>query len=256
MKQPKILIIVIIVIIVIVGFVITRKSSPANIYPDTDQAPVLEFFWDGKLDADNIVRITPYGVLEGGEERFEPAIEIQFYTKSFHDPVLAPAKGIITEMHEGRASLTVRYGKNYGYTMHHIVDFPEDLKKGDKVEAGDLLGYTELRNGTGWWEVELNVKRGNVYRTLPAYEYFSLESKNALDEILAAQSVYSFPSWTVRKSYTTDQGRVEKSWIEIIGSDEWWASSQRIGYNDWDESEKDFMKANNIVPEDYINLEK
>jgi len=259
MKKNKlilrlILLLFIILVIGIVAFFIVNQTSPGNIYPDTDQAPILEFFWDGELTDENIVRITPYGILEGGDQRFEPAVEIQFYTKSSHDPVLAPASGVITEMHEGRASLTVRYGKNYGYTMHHIVDFPEGLSKGDKVEPGDLLGYTELRNGTGWWEVELNVKRGDVYRTLPAYDYFSPEGKKALDEILAGQDLYFFPSWTIRESYTTEHGYQEKSWIEIIGSDEWWTSSQRIGYNDWTESEEDFMRANNIVPEDYINI--
>ena len=251
MKKPKSIsakigLVAIAVVVIIVILIAIQLFTP-KIHPDTDQAPVLEFFWEGELTADNIVRITPYGVLEGGDDRFEAATEMQFYTKSSHDPVLAPASGVITMIHVANASLTVRHGKNYGYTMHHVVDFPANLKEGGLVEPGDLLGYTELRNETGWWEIELDVKRQNVYRSLPAYDYFSLESQKALDEILAGQDLYFFSSWTIRQSYTDEHNQVE-SWIEMIDSDEWWVSSQRVGYTDWGETEEDFMQANNISP--------
>ena len=54
-----------------------------DIYPDTNDAPVLEFFWGPpEIQLDQIDRVTPYGVWEGPPGVWEPAVEIQFYTKN------------------------------------------------------------------------------------------------------------------------------------------------------------------------------
>ena len=53
-------------------------------------------------------------------------------------------------------------------------------------------------------------------------------------------------SWTIRKTFTDSFGNLEESWIEMIGSDEWWCSSQRLGYSGWGESVEDFIEANNV----------
>jgi len=59
-----------------------------EIYPLTDDAPVLELYWGPPdLSMDNIARFTPYGIWESP---YEPAVEMQFYTFSSHDPVYTP----------------------------------------------------------------------------------------------------------------------------------------------------------------------
>ena len=70
--------------------------------------------------------------------------------------------------------------------ISHIEDIPENITVGLKVEQRTLLGYTEFGNNEGWWEIELDVKRGNQYSTLPPYDYFSPSSKAKLDAILKA----------------------------------------------------------------------
>ncbi len=229
--------IVITLLVLISGCV--RDNVNYEIYPDTDEAPLLELYWDGELEPENIERITPYGVWEGAEGVWEPAVEMQFYTYSHHNPVYAPASGIVTSVDNQWASITVRHGRKYGYTMHHIVDITVNV--GDRVEQGDLIGYTELRAGLGWWEVELNVHReGNVYRSIPPYDYFSPESKEVLDMILNSTRYRDYTSWTVREG--------EESWIAEIGSDEWWCSAWRLGYfSAEEESLHDFLVSVNMT---------
>jgi len=167
-------------------------------------------------------------------------------TKSTHDPVYSPAKGIVVWIKEEYQMITIRYGRNYGFTMHHIVDIPENIEVGTKVENGTLLGYTEERAGAGWWEVELNVKRGSIYRTLPPYEYFSKDSKEKLDFILSSQKMSDFPSWTITEG--------DNSWIAELGSDEWWCSFNRVTGNSHDpgtegvpETQSDFLEGTSLA---------
>ena len=148
---------------------------------------------------------------------------MQFYTKTKHNAVYAPAKGIVVGVFRPQRRITVRYGRNYGYSFLHIEDIPESIKVGDKIEPRTLLGYTESRE-EGWWEIELDVKRGDQYSTLPPYDYFSPESQKKFDRILDAveyePGVYS--SWVVREG--------EDSWIAETGSDQWETSAERVGY--------------------------
>jgi hypothetical protein len=107
-----------------------------------------------------------------------------------------------------------------------------------RIEEKTILGYTEHLNDEGWWEIELVVKRGDVYRTLPPYDYFSKESKKKLDFIIANQKWVEAESWTVREG--------EDSWIQLIGSDEWHTSAHRIGLGRDKESASDFLRAHNL----------
>lgn len=56
-----------------------------DVYPDTDQAPVLDFIWGTpNLETDEIARVTPYGVLEGGGDTWSPSTEILILPKRSH----------------------------------------------------------------------------------------------------------------------------------------------------------------------------
>ncbi len=82
--------------------------------------------------------------------------------------------------------MTIRYGRNYSVTLHHLVDVPPEFKVGDKVEAKTLIGYTQGQMDVGWWEIEVTARVGNVTRSKPPYDFFSPESKKALDAIIPA----------------------------------------------------------------------
>jgi len=216
-----------------------------DVYPDTDDAPVLELFWGPpELQLDQIDRVTPYGVWEGPPGVWEPAVEIQFYTKNTsHDPVYAACEGTLVFISEEWNSLYVRYGRNYGIIYHHIVDFSNTLELGMKIERETLLGYTETKNNLGWWEIELDVKRGDIFRTVPTFDYFSKESQGKLMAILNAswwdESSGSTKSWTVTDGDT---------WTVYLDEPEWWAAPDHLGYIETEESEtiEDFVEAHNI----------
>lgn len=208
-------------------------KSPGEFYPDTSEAPVLEFFWGPPdINLSQIVRTTPYGVWEGWFEAdegilYEPANEMQFYVASEKMPVRAVAPGIaisITRDYQGGSGfLTVLYGRNYSITYHHVIEIPDSLKEMDRIELGDTLGYTEMRPNEGimeaWWEIALNARRGDVYRTLPPFEYFSEESQEKLQAIIDATWYGDETEWTVTEGC---------SWIKYVGK-EWWTSSSRLG---------------------------
>ena len=160
-------------------------------YPNTSDPPVLEFHWEGELGPDDIVRTTPYGVWEGWfDSGYEPAVEMQFYTRTGEKPILAVAPGTVILVEPKYKSLTIAYGTHYGVTYHHIEKIPSNINPGDTIKAGDILGYTETmfreddRVTEAWWEIELNYKKGDVFRTLPPYKYFSKESQAKLDFII------------------------------------------------------------------------
>lgn len=224
-------------------------SEVSEFYPDTSGPPVLRFFWEGVWGSGNFVRVTPFGVWEGGGKWWEPAVEMQFYTKSRRDKVLAPAPGIVTMVDKEWASLSVRYGRNYGYTMHHIVGVPEEIQPGARVEYGDLLGYTEFNKRPhdgfveGWWEIELIKKEGDRYRSIPPYPYFDGESKRKLDSILEWSD---FGEGDCVRSW--NPSNCNQSWIDWVGKPEWWASGSRLGYFESDEETvEDFLKDLNLT---------
>lgn len=145
-----------------------------DIYPDTDEAPVLEFLWGpSELQLSQIVRVSPYGAWEGsgGVYENEPATEIEVVTTTTHNPVYAPCPGTVTSIYVDEVidgvtirEVTIRYGRNYAVTQHHLVDVPDNLVLGMKIETGTLLGCTQtytdpLHGEVGFWELELLVKQ-------------------------------------------------------------------------------------------------
>lgn len=243
----------IVIIILLVVFVLFLQFSTLSmnhdVYPDTDEAPVLDFIWGiPELEMDQIERVTPYGVWEGAEGIWEPAVEIQFYTKDrWHDPVYAACEGTLIDISTERQSLVIRYGRNYGIVYHHIVDFPSSLKVGEKIERGDLIGYTEKKSGLGWWEIEVDVKRGDVFRTVPPIDYFSEESQEKLNDILNGDDVWYENKWGANRTWTVTEG--EESWIKYLDEPEWWTSPFRVGYSHLigAESLEDFVTAHNMT---------
>lgn len=225
----------------------TKGKQLYDPYPDTSEAPVLEFYWDGEIDLTEITRITPYGTWEGiFDGAYEPAKEMQFYLESDKKPIYAAAAGRVILNEKKHKSVTIAYGTHYGYTYLHIVDVLPDIKPGKKVEQGQHIGYTEVKiqdeNGKkeAWWEIELNYKNGDVFRTLPPYEYFSQESQKTLDNIKNAahygypQSGNYEPSWTVREGC---------SFIKYLDVPEWWSSGIRVGYPYDGDAEEEFLES-------------
>ncbi len=256
---------VVLVVVVAVGvgyFFIARQPGPSGgdnqpngwsggimyeVYPETDQAPVLEFLWGPpELQPSQITRITPYGCWEGPPEaRYEPAVEMQFYTTTSHDPVYTVAKGTVVSIDRSKKTFSIRYGRNYGVTYHHVVDILDNVTVGVKVEAGTLVGYTENFQDEGWWEIELDVKRDNICRTLPPFGYFSAESQTKLQSYLDAS-----PTWNVSgspRTWTVTTG--EDCWTKYFDAPEWWSSLyDRLGYMIENfETDQDFLAANNLT---------
>jgi hypothetical protein len=249
---------VVLVVVIAAGvsyFFITGQPGPGapqggimyEVYPETDQAPVLEFFWGPpELQLSQITRVTPYGCWEGPPEAlYEPAVEMQFYTTTSHDPVYAVAKGTVVSVDRDYKTFSIRYGRNYGVTYHHVDDILDNVTPGAKVEAGTLVGYTENLGGEGWWEIELNVKRDSVCRTTPPFGYFSAESQAKLQSILEAS-----PTWEVSgspRTWTVTTG--EDCWTKYFDAPEWWSGLYaRLGYMIENfETEQDFLAANNLT---------
>lgn len=216
------------------------RETDYEFYPDTDKAPVLEFYFDAPLK-NNITRVTPFGVWEGSPpDKYDAATEMQFYTKSYHDVVYSPMKGIVVWMDKVWKTLSIRYGKNYGITFNHIVDIPDNIRLGTKVEEKTLLGYTEHLNGEGWWEIEVHAKRGDLFRSIPPIDFFSSASQQRLNNILKETETYTdkYTSWTIREG--------EESWIAAWGFDEIWTGNNRLGYNRQTETREDFARKKGI----------
>lgn len=225
-------------------------------YPDTDDAPVLEFIWGPPdLQPSQIVRVSPYGVWEGegGIYKSEPATEIEIVTTTTHNPVRAPCPGTITYVYvgeDGVGAVALRYGRNYVVIQHHVVDIPDNVVPGLKVEAGTLLGYTETLQGggVGFWELELYVKRDTVFRTRPPYDYFSQESQAKLDSYMSAFLQRGYSDWlndTSERDWTVTTG---ECWIKYLEGPEWWGDPSKTGYDVADpETLEEFLSANDMM---------
>jgi hypothetical protein len=227
-----------------------NTTKEAEIYPDTQEAPVLELTWDGKLDPKTTTRYTPYGVWEGQEEypegvAYEPANEMQFYIQTDAKNMLAVAPGIVTqnELHGKSGLVSVRYGENYAITYFHVV--PEkNLKIGTKVETGDVVGIMDKGphptwGEETWWEIQVTTREGNKFRTMPPYDYFSKEGKDTLNAIAKA-SKESGQNWIAAEGsygWTIVDGC---SWVKYTKEPSWW-NSNRFGTDQEEDSEKDFI---------------
>ena len=179
-------IIALLILFLFVGFLLIKAKEGNKVneaYPKTTDAPVLKLTWPEKLNPEDAIRYTPYGIWENTSKykegiAYEPANEMQFYMKTNASDYLTVAPGIVTrsETFENSVGLvSIKYGENYVITYLHIIP-NKDLKVGNKVEISDVIGKMEKRNNPyhgeeTWWEVQLTVKRGKLYRTLPPYDY-------------------------------------------------------------------------------------
>lgn len=251
MKKQILLLMIFLTFVMISGCMETNTRDSGiqmlyDAYPDTYDAPVLEFIWGTPdLDLSDIDRVTPYGVWEGGDDFWDPAQEMQFYTKDrWHDPVYAGCEGTLIDFSDDNGLVIIRYGYNYGIVYHHVIDFPSSLSRGMVIERGTLIGYTEKLNGLGWWEIEVDVKRGDVFRTVPPIDFFSEESQQQLNDILNASDIWYEDLWGTNRSWTVTE---EESWIPYLDEPEWWTSAYRVGYKvESPETEGDFIQANNM----------
>ncbi|TSC93670.1 MAG: hypothetical protein CEN91_158 [Candidatus Berkelbacteria bacterium Licking1014_85] len=234
----------------------TTKEKPTQFYPDTDNAPVLELKWDGKLDVKDVTRYTPYGVWEGWFDyekgtAYEPANEMQFYIKTETDKYLAVAPGIVSqnEQHGESGIFTVRYGRNFAVNYLHIIP-DENLKVGQKIEIGDVVGKMEKKphpdfGEETWWEIQVAEYKKPYIRTVAPYQYFSAKSKKLLDEIVK-NSKENNNLWITKTggdAWTITGGC---SWLQY--SSDWWSSFSRLGYTPdgaIDQSEEDFIASIN-----------
>lgn len=248
---------VVLILLTLAGFLLLKAKEGKKIdetFPGGSQAPVLKLTWPEDLNPEDATRYTPYGIWENTQEfeegtAYEPANEMQFYIKTNASNYLAVAPGIVTqnETHSGSVGLvSIKYGDNYVITYLHIIP-SKDLKKGTKVETGDVIGKMEKainphHGEETWWEIQLSTNRDGIYRTLPPYDYFDKESQEMLNNI-AENSKEIRPGETREKPYWT----ISKgcSWIKHTDAPEWW-DSNRFGSFDQKESEKEFI--NNINP--------
>lgn len=245
----------------------TKEKDEAmyEFYPDTEEAPNLEFYWgkDKKSTPKNITRVTPYGAWEDWTDTkqgvlYEPAVEMQFYAADGPSPVYSAAAGTIITVErdyktKGYTSgfVTMRYGKNYGIHYAHVVDIPKEITPGAKIESGTLIGYGERRPLPHdpsiietWWEIELDVKKGSVFRSLPPYDYFSQNSKKELQSILSSSQ-----EWSVIGSSKTWTVKTGCSWVKYFSKPEFWTTPERVGYFTTAETEtlNDFLKASKLT---------
>ena len=241
--MKKILIVlVILILLILVGFLLIKAKEGKKIdetFPKDTQAPVLKLTWPEDLNPEDATRYTPYGIWENTQEyeegtAYEPANEMQFYIKSDASDYLTVAPGIVTrnETHGGSTGLvSIKYGDNYVITYLHIIP-SKDLKIGDKVETGDVIGKMEKATNPHqgeetWWEIQLSIRKDGLHRTLPPYDYFDKESQEILDKI-AENSKETGPGEATEKPYwTVSEGC---SWIKYTGVPEWWDSNRFNGF--------------------------
>ena len=231
-----------------------------TIYPDTGDAPVLDLYWDD-LDLEDVTRTTPYGCWEGWVEcdegtAYEPANEMQFYVRTGRTPVHAVASGtvVLVEIGENNIGfLTIRYGRNYSVTYHHLEHI--GLNEGGIIEAGEIVGYGEIRpdpvepefNET-WWEIEVCAMRDDQVMTVPPYDYFSDESKKQLDDILN-NTIFDWGVKGSPKTWTVTEGC---SWVKYLSAPEWPASFIRLGIETEEIPIEDFFNENGL---DWVEVE-
>lgn len=162
-----------------------------------------------------------------------------------HNPFYAAWEGTIISVDRDNFVIYIRYGRNYCTIYHHILDIPEKFIVGYKVEREELIGYTDEKNGEGWWEIEIKIKKGNVYRSSPAIDYYSEESKQKLNDIVNASEIWYGELWGNNRTWIVTEG--EGSWIKYLNESEWWESSYHLGYEQpTSDSFEDFLEENDM----------
>lgn len=206
-----------------------------DLYPETDKAPLLHLYWGpekvSSIDADSLIEIEKFGVFENMplpacETPKDPGAEWAIHFKAGSLPVYAYAPGTITNIQDEGASkeIVVRYGSQYAVKYLHVTNAPGSLKLGDKIEAGTLIGYTQLLDADTdyeFWELEIDkIIDGKIARTdFPLY-YFDDESKAAFESL---REYSGLTSWFV------DENSKEAGWLAYVGKPEAWADISKLG---------------------------
>ncbi len=232
-----------------------------NIYPNTDDPPKLTLFFgeDKKqnIPDEDVLSIGQFGSWEGGgpptpfKQGFEPNSEMEISLKAKQYPVYAFTKGIITYIEKGNSGeITVRYGRKYTLKHLHVSNPSEKLKVGEKIEAGDFIGYTPIIKAGindprgedfSFLEIELDkVISDRSARAINAFDYFDETSKAGLEKVRLGDKTGVKPDWV---GTTIDKS---KSWIPYVRKAETWADMHKIGFEGDLESFEEFAKNNNL----------
>lgn len=205
------------------------------VYPATSDAPVLRLYWGeaktATINPATLIEVEKFGVFEdmllpGCETKKDPGTEWAIHFKPGSQPVYAYAPGTITNIQDEGVSkeLVVRYGTSYAVKYLHVTRVPTALKVGDTIEAGTLVGYTQLlREGTGYefWELELNkVVGGTIARTDFPLTYFDAESQAVFESLREASGL---------RSWFVDEQSKTAGWLAYVGKPEAWADMSKLG---------------------------
>lgn len=219
------------------GTIVPGTDLLYPIYPDTDSAPVLTFYWGSPRATSvppTVSGIGRYGEWDGGGNYFktgyEPATEIEIRSTSFAEPVYTNCSGTVvkkgdvsTNVYGQEVSyLSIRYGRKYVVKHLHLADIPSSITVGSTVDKGTLIGYTE-RMGTafGFWEIEMNVIRSDEVVAVPPDSYFDSASRTVLAAILRGEGE---SSWALELTSPTSEG-----WVSYVGTREMWGDAAKCG---------------------------
>lgn len=227
------------------------------LYPDTDQPPTLTLYFGKEkkvgIPTDVILFTGQFGTWEGGgpptpfKKGFEPNSEMEINLKPGEYPIYSFTKGVVSNIDgSDQGEITIRYGRKYAFKHLHIKNLVRNLKVGDKIEAGTLLGYTHratLGDGSITFDIletELDkVISERAARAINAFDYFDQASKDSLEKIRQSASRDPKPSWVSADDKS-------KSWIAYTGKPETWADMHKIGYEGDLENFEEFAKKNNL----------
>jgi hypothetical protein len=224
-----------------------------DIYPDTTDAPVLHLYWGAEkrayIDPNTLQEIEKFGVFENMplpncETPKDPGAEWAIHYKPGSIPVYTYAPGTVTNIQDEVVSkeVVVRYGKNYAVKYLHVTNVPDSLKQGDKIEAGTLVGYTQLLEASPdyeFWELEINkIIDGKIARTDFPLNYFDDESKSAFESLRASAGG---PPWFV------DESSKEAGWLAYTGKPEAWADISKLGVKSTGDDYCEFLKSSGLL---------
>lgn len=237
---------------------VTNPEGKLISYPDTDDPPTLTLYFgkDKKvgIPTEIVLETGQFGTFEGGgsptpfKMGLEPNSEMEINLKVGDYPIYSFSKGVIINIENGeQGEITIKYGRKYALKHLHIKNLSPSLKLGDKIEAGTLLGYTQIGSlGDGsltfsFIEIELDkVISDRAARAINAYEFFNKESRDSLEKIRQAAPRNPKQSWVASSDDKAE------SWIPYVGKAETWADMHKIGYDGDLESFEEFAKNNNL----------
>ena len=211
-----------------------------TIFPDTDAAPQLTFYWGaGKQTVvpPSISSISSrYGGWEGSggggvfKSGLEPATESEMILTTTREPVYSYCPGTIVKatyeptnaLGQQEGEVAVRYGRKYVVKHVHITQIQPAVVVGQTIEAGTLIGYTEQMGSGSFWEVEVDwLKSGTECRALPVVFFLDAASQTVFNDILTAVGKSSW--YHAVNEATTD------AWVSYVGTHEGWADPAKTG---------------------------